>query len=165
MFSKVLSAAVLGIDAYIVEVESHLDQQLPYFAIVGLPEGAVRESKERVSAAIKNSEFMFPQKRITINLAPADIKKEGSAFDLPIAVGILASMGQVSQDNLQDYVILGELSLDGSLRPIRGALPIALAAREAQKKGILLPKENAKEAAISEEIKVYPMSHLQETPV
>ncbi len=163
MLSKVLSAAVLGIDAYIVEVEAHLEGQLPTFATVGLPEGAVKESKERVNAAIKNSGFRFPQKRVTINLAPADIKKEGSAFDLPIAVGILAAMGQVSHEHLQDFIILGELSLDGSLRPIRGALPISLAAKKAGKNGILLPKENAKEAAITKEIKVFPMSNLAET--
>lgn len=163
MFSKALGAAVLGIDAYIVEVEAHLENQLPAFATVGLPEGAVKESKERVSAAIKNCGFKFPQKRITINLAPADIKKEGSAFDLPIAIGILAAMGQVSPDHLNDFVILGELSLDGSLRPIRGALPISLAAKKAGKKGILLPKPNAKEAAITDGIDVFPMSNLAET--
>ncbi|MFQ5752434.1 MAG: YifB family Mg chelatase-like AAA ATPase, partial [bacterium] len=163
MFSKILSAAVLGIDAYIVEVEAHLEGQLPTFATVGLPEGAVKESKERVNAAIKNSGFRFPQKRITINLAPADIKKEGSAFDLPMAIGILAAMDQVSQDQLQNYLILGELSLDGSLRPIRGALPISLAAQKAQKYGILLPKENAKEAAITKNIKVFPMANLSDT--
>jgi magnesium chelatase family protein len=163
MLSKVLSAAVLGIDAYIVEVEAHLEGQLPTFATVGLPEGAVKESKERVNAAIKNSGFRFPQKRVTINLAPADIKKEGSAFDLPMAVGILAAMGQVSQEHLQEFIILGELSLDGSLRPTRGALPISLAAKKAGKHSIILPKENAKEAAITKEIKVYPMLNLAET--
>ncbi len=163
MFAKALGAAVLGIDAYLVEVEAHLESQLPYFATVGLPEGAVKESKERVSAAIKNCGFKFPQKRITINLAPADIKKEGSAFDLPIAIGILAAMGQVSPDHLNDFVILGELSLDGSLRPIRGALPISLAAKKGGKKGILLPKPNAKEAAITTGIDVFPMSNLAET--
>ncbi len=163
MFSKILSAAVLGIDAYIVEVETHLEGQLPYFAMVGLPEGAVRESRERVNAAIKNSDFRFPLKRITVNLAPADIKKEGSAFDLPIALGVLAAAGQVLQDNIDDYLILGELSLDGSLRAIRGALPIAIAARKAKKKGIILPKENAKEAAISHDVPVYPVISLAET--
>ncbi|MFQ5864188.1 MAG: YifB family Mg chelatase-like AAA ATPase [bacterium] len=163
MLSKVLSAAVLGIDAYIVEVEAHLEGQLPTFATVGLPEGAVKESKERVNAAIKNSGFRFPQKRVTINLAPADIKKEGSAFDLPMAIGILAAMGQVSQECLQDFIILGELSLDGSLRPIRGALPISLAVKKAGKHAIILPKENAKEAAITKEIKVNPMLNLADT--
>ncbi|MCH9008106.1 YifB family Mg chelatase-like AAA ATPase [candidate division KSB1 bacterium] len=163
MFAKVISAALLGIDAYIVEVEAHLEKGLPALAIVGLPEGAVRESKERVNAAIKNSDFRFPQKRITINLAPADVKKEGSAFDLPIAVGVLAAMGQVSPEQLQDYIILGELSLDGSLRSIRGALPIAIAAKAAGKTGIILPTENAKEAAIARDVKVFPASTLAET--
>lgn len=162
MFAKVLSAAVLGIDAYVVEVEAHIERHLPKFTIVGLPEGAVRESKERVNGAIKNSDFRFPEKKITINLAPADIKKEGSGFDLPIAVGILAALGQVNPAHLHDYLILGELSLDGSLRPIRGALPIALAAQKANIKGLLLPKENAKEAAISQRVAVYPMESLED---
>ena len=163
MFSKVLSAAVLGIDAYVVEVEAHLEGQLPALTIVGLPEGAVRESKERVNAAIKNCGFRFPQKRITINLAPADIKKEGSAFDLPIAIGVLAAMGQVSLERLQDFLILGELSLDGSLRPIRGTLPIAIAAKSAENKHLIVPELNAKEAAICKEVQVYPVSNLTET--
>ncbi|MDW7682420.1 MAG: magnesium chelatase domain-containing protein, partial [bacterium] len=143
MLSKILSASVLGIDAFMVEVESHLESQLPAFSTVGLPDSAVRESKERVNAAIKNSGFPFPQKRITINLAPADVKKEGSAFDLPIALGILAASGVVNQDFLNDYLILGELSLDGSLRPIHGALPIAISASQNHIKGIVLPAENA----------------------
>jgi magnesium chelatase family protein len=162
MFSKVLGAALLGIDAYIVDVEAHLENQLPSFATVGLPEGAVKESKERVNAAIKNCGYKFPQKRVTINLAPADIKKEGSAFDLPMAIGILAAMDQVAPDHLNDFVILGELSLDGSLRPIRGALPISLAVKKAGKKGILLPKPNAKEAAITTGIAVIAVSNLSE---
>lgn len=162
MLGKVLSAAVLGIDAYIVEVEAHLEGQLPHFATVGLPDGAVRESKERVNAAIKNSGFHFPQKRVTINLAPADVKKEGSAFDLPMAIGILAAMGQVSEEKLNDYVLLGELSLDGSVRPIRGALPIAVTVKKEGLKGILLPKENAREAAIAQDLEVYPITSLIE---
>ncbi|MDZ7333012.1 MAG: YifB family Mg chelatase-like AAA ATPase [candidate division KSB1 bacterium] len=163
MLAKIYSAAVLGIDAYIVEVEAHLESQLPSFATVGLPDSAVRESRERVNAAIKNSNLPFPQKRITINLAPADIKKEGSAYDLPIAIGILAASGVVSQEHLEDYVILGELSLDGSLRPIRGALPIAIEISKNQKKGIVLPVENASEAAMVQDISVYPVSSLAET--
>jgi len=162
MLAKIYSAAVLGIDAYIVEVEAHLESQLPAFATVGLPDSAVRESRERVNAAIKNSNFPFPQKRITINLAPADIKKEGSAFDLPIAIGILAASGVVSQDHIADYVILGELSLDGSLRPIRGALPIAVEISKNEIKGIVLPVENASEAAMAQGIKVYPITSLTE---
>src|SRR3989337_4049616 len=124
MLSKVISSAVLGIDAYTVEVETDLFPMLPVFAIVGLPDSAVKEAKERVQSAIKNSGFVFPHKKITINLAPADIKKEGSAFDLPIAVGILAATEIIDLDSINDIVFLGELSLDGKLRPIQGALPI-----------------------------------------
>ena len=160
MLAKVLSSAVLGIDAYIVEVETDLFPQLPAFAMVGLPDNAVKESKERVQSAIKNSGFYFPQKKVTINLAPADIKKEGSSFDLPIAIGILAATGQLTREVFDDYVILGELSLDGSLRPIHGALPMALSAQKNGLKGMILPKENAKEAAMAEELNVYPVGSL-----
>jgi len=163
MLGKTLSAAVLGIDAYIVKVEAHLESQLPAFATVGLPEGAVRESKERVPAAIKNSGFLYPNKRVTINLAPADVRKEGSAFDLPMAVAILAAAGQVAEGLLGEMVLLGELSLDGSLRRVHGALPIAIACRENNLRGIILPKENAKEAAMAQGVEVYPMETLQET--
>jgi magnesium chelatase family protein len=160
MLAKVFSASVLGIDAFLVEVESHLEKQLPSFSTVGLPDSAVRESKERVNAAIKNSGFDFPQKRITINLAPADVKKEGSAFDLPIALGILAAFGTVSQEIIEDYIILGELSLDGSLRAVHGALPISIEISKNQKKGIVLPTENAGEAAMAQDIDVIPVSSL-----
>ena len=160
MLAKVLSSAVLGIDAYIVEVETDLFPQLPAFAMVGLPDNAVKESKERVQSAIKNSGFYFPQKKVTINLAPADIKKEGSSFDLPIAIGILAATGQLTREVFDDYVILGELSLDGSLRPIHGALPMALSAQKNGLKGMILPKENAKEAAMAEELNIYPVGSL-----
>jgi len=129
MFAKALSSAVLGIDTYIVEVEAHLTgSQLPRFLTVGLPEYAVKESKKRVTAAIKNSGYKFPLKHVTINLAPADIRKEGSAFDLPIAIGILAATGEVKPDYLENILLLGELALDGTLRPIKGALPIAICA-------------------------------------
>lgn len=162
MLAKVFSAAVLGIDAFLVEVEAHLESQLPAFATVGLPDSAVKESKERVNAAIKNSNLPFPQKRITINLAPADVRKEGSAFDLPIAIGILAASGVISHDHVQDYVMLGELSLDGSLRAIRGALPIAIEISKTNSKGILLPAENASEAAMAQGVNVYPVTTLAE---
>lgn len=160
MLAKTFSAAVLGIDAFLIEVEAHLESQLPAFATVGLPDGAVREAKERVNAAIKNSNLPFPQKRITINLAPADVRKGGSAFDLPIAIGILAASGIMSQVSIQDYVILGELSLDGSLRSIKGALPIAIEIGKNSKKGIILPAENASEAAMAQSVKVYPVENL-----
>lgn len=162
MFSKVISAAVMGIEGYIVEVESHLEHGLPNFSTVGLPDGAVKESKERVNAAIKNSAFPFPRFRITVNLAPADIRKEGSAFDLPIAIGLLAASGHVDVDNLAHIAILGELALDGSLRPIRGGLPVSMAVKNHQLKHILVPKENAREAAMAQEIAVYPVGNLQE---
>jgi len=162
MLSKVLCAAVLGIDAYIVTVETHLEGQLPAISTVGLPDGAVKESKERVHAAIKNSGFVFPQKRVIINLAPADVRKVGTAFDLPIAAGILAASAAITNLDLQSYVMLGELSLDGSLQPIRGALPIALAIRDKHKKGIILPTQNAKEAAMARDLPVYAVSSLAE---
>ena len=146
MLAKILSAAVLGIDAYLVKVEAHIEGNLPYFATVGLPDGAVKESKERVQAAIKNSGFRFPIKRIIINLAPADIRKEGAAFDLPIAIGILSATGIVKNDKLKNYVILGELGLDGKLRPVHGVLSIATQIVQQNLEGIILPKENANEA-------------------
>jgi magnesium chelatase family protein len=163
MFSKVLSAAVLGIEGYIVEVEAHLEGGLPSFATVGLPDGAVKESKERVKAAVKNANYLFPRNRITVNLAPADVRKEGSAFDLPMAIGILAASGQISQERLEDTVVLGELALDGNVRPIRGGLSLSMAVRDHHIKRILLPKENAKEAAMAQGLDVFPVGTLQET--
>ncbi|MFQ5607600.1 MAG: YifB family Mg chelatase-like AAA ATPase, partial [Candidatus Zixiibacteriota bacterium] len=162
MHSKIRSSATEGVDAYTVEVETDIQQLLPGFTTVGLPDGAVRESKERVTAAIKNSDFVFPSKRITVNLAPADIRKEGSAFDLPIAVGILAATGQILRDTFDDYVMIGELSLDGKLRPVPGALPMALHFGGNRTKGILTPKENAREAAMAQGVPVYPVSSLRE---
>ena len=164
MLAKVLSSATLGVNAYTVEVEADIQQQLPAFITVGLPDGAVRESKERVTSAIKNSDFVFPSKKVTINLAPADIKKEGSAFDLPIAVGILAATGQILRDRCDEFVMLGELSLDGALRPVPGVLPMAMNfAGQNGLKGIIVPKENAKEAAMAGTLPVYSVASLQET--
>ncbi len=162
MFSRVRSAAVLGVEAYIVEVETDLDNKLPSFTTVGLAEGAVRESKERVTSAIRNSGYFLPQKRVTVNLAPADRKKEGSAFDLPIAIGILAADGRIPEDKLGDYVFVGELSLDGYLRHVRGILPITLSVRDAGLKGIIVPESNADEAALVEDIGVYPTANLKQ---
>jgi len=162
MLARVLSSAVLGIEAYIVEVETDLFPQLPSFAMVGLPDNAVKESKERVQSAIKNSGYYFPGKKITVNLAPADVKKEGSSFDLPIAVGILIATGQINREKFDDYIILGELSLEGTLRPIHGALPMALSAQKNGIKGMLLPRENAKEAAMAEKLEVYPVESLRQ---
>jgi magnesium chelatase family protein len=163
MLAKITSSAVLGIDAYLVEVEADISPSLPAFVTVGLPEGAVREARERVQAAIKNSEFMYPNKKITINLAPADIRKEGSAFDLPMAVGIMAATGQILREDYSEYVLVGELSLDGSLKPIHGVLPMALKALADGKKGFLVPDENAREAAIAKGLKVYPVRSLRDT--
>lgn len=155
MLARVLSGAVLGIDAYLVQVESDVASGLPSFATVGLPQGAVKEGKERVVAAVQNSGYLVPPKRITVNLAPADRPKSGSAFDLPIAIGILASTGQMdSVDRLEKFALVGELGLDGGLRPVRGALPIAIAARDAGLAGIVLPQENVGEAAVVDGIEV-----------
>jgi len=163
MLAQVLSSANLGIDAYVVRVEVDIGGGLPSFSTVGLPDGAVKESKDRVSAAIKNSGFLFPRKRITVNLAPADIRKEGAAFDLPIAVGILAATQQVRQEKLMRMMVLGELSLDGSLRTVRGVLSMAIEARRHQVEGMIVPAGNAKEAAIVVGVRVFPASTLSET--
>ncbi len=162
MLAKVLSSAVFGIDAYVVEVEVDIAQGLPAFATVGLPEGAVKESKDRVKAATKNCGYDFPSRRITVNLAPADIKKEGAAFDLPMAIGILAATEVVQKGRLNHYFILGELSLDGQVKPIKGTLPIAVAARDAGLRGILLPRDNSKEAAVVNGIEVLPLDTLSD---
>jgi magnesium chelatase family protein len=154
MLAKVNSAALYGIDALRVEVEIDLASGLPQLATVGLPEGAVKESKDRIRAAVKNCGYTFPAKRITINLAPADIKKEGSAYDLPMAVGILAAEGLIDKKLLEEYLLIGELSLDGSVKTIRGVLPIAMAAKRENFKGLILPEPNAAEAAVVHEIEV-----------
>lgn len=162
MLAQINSSAVSGIDAYIVEVEVDIAPALPSFTIVGLPDTAVQESKERVRAAIKNCGLEFPSRRITLNLAPADVRKEGPSFDLPIAVGILAATGQVETDFIEDCVIVGELSLDGSVRGVSGVLPIALNARDMKIKRMIVPVQNVKEAAIVGDIEVYPVTTLTE---
>jgi len=139
MLSGVISAAVQCIDAYLINVEIDIANGLPSFSIVGLPDKSVQESKNRVTAAIRNSGFDFPLKRITVNLAPAGIKKEGSAFDLPIAVGILVATEQLKPDRVKDYLLIGELSLDGSVRIVKGVLPIVLSAKEKNFEGVILP--------------------------
>jgi len=160
MLAKVNSAALYGIDALLVEVEIDLASGLPQLATVGLAEGAVKESKDRIRAAVKNCGYSFPAKKITINLAPADIKKEGSAYDLPMAVGILAAEGLVQKDRLKDYLLVGELSLDGEIKPIRGALPITVAVKREGLKGIILPEINSREAAVIQEIDVLGVQRL-----
>ncbi|MBL6968364.1 MAG: YifB family Mg chelatase-like AAA ATPase, partial [Pseudomonadota bacterium] len=162
MLAKVLSSAVIGIDAYVVEVEVDISQGLPSFSTVGLPEGAVRESKERVKAAIKNSGYHFPSDRITVNLAPADIKKEGSAFDLPMALGILAATGLINRSSYSDHLFLGELALDGLIRPVRGVLPMAIAAKKLGLRGIFLPVENGSEAAVVGGVPIFPVNALSQ---
>ena len=163
MLSKVLSSAVLGVDSYMVEVEVDLALGLPSFSTVGLPDAAVKESRDRVKAAIKNSGFDFPPRRITVNLAPADIKKEGAAFDLPMAIGVLAAQSLVKPDRLSQVLVLGELALDGMVRPIRGALPMAVAAAKAGLEGIVLPVDNVAEAAVVKQINVYGVHSLSQT--
>ena len=163
MLAQILSGTTYGIDGCLIRVEAHLEGAVPSFITVGLPDSAVRESKERVSAAIKNSGLEFPIKRITINLAPADIRKEGSLFDLPIAVGILAAQGLVRSASLGQFLIVGELALDGSLRPINGTLPISIEARDLGLKGIILPAQNAAEAAITSGLWVVAVRSLNET--
>ena len=163
MLSRVMSSAVLGVDAYIVEVEVDIRQGLPSFTTVGLPEAAVKESKDRVKSAIRNSGYRFPDDRITINLAPADTKKEGTGFDLPIALGILAATGIVPQGSLAKYMAVGELSLDGRIKPVRGSLPVALRAKDGGFRGMILPKENAREAAVVDGLEVLPVPTLSES--
>ena len=162
MISRTFSTSLLGIDAFIVEVEIHIEQRLPAFSTVGLPDSVVKESRERVTAAIKNSNFPFPNKKIIVNLAPADIRKEGAGFDLPIALGILASTKEVKPDLLQDYIIVGELALDGQLRPVNGMLSIACEAYKREYVGIIVPEKNASEAALIDQLKIIPVKNLRE---
>ncbi len=161
MLAKIFSSSVFGVDAYQVEVEVDLGGGLPSYTVVGLPDTAVRESRERVAAAIKNSGYKLPSKRITVNLAPADVKKEGSSFDLPIAVGILAASEQVKSEKFLDYYITGELSLDGAIRGVAGVLPMTLQASKAKMRGIVVPLDNAAEAAVVDKVEVIPAKTLR----
>jgi magnesium chelatase family protein len=160
MLAHILSSAVFGIDAYTVTCEVDISTAMPMWALVGLPDTAVQESRERVRAAIRNSGFEFPQRRITINLAPADTKKEGPSFDLPIAVGVLVASGQIESEILEETFLVGELSLDGGVRPSNGVLPMALHAKEAGAKRLIVPIANTQEAAIVGGIDVYPVESL-----
>jgi magnesium chelatase family protein len=165
MLFKALSAAVYGIDAHIIDVEvdfSGIVQKEEQFSTVGLPDAAVRESRDRVRSAIKNSGFDLPPTRITINLAPADLKKEGSGFDLPIAIGILGAYGSLHIKDMSDFLLVGELGLDGTLRAVQGMLPIAVAARARGIRNLIIPASNAKEAAVVEGVNVYPVRSLLE---
>ena len=162
MLFKITSASLQGIEGYPVEVEVDISAGLPGFVTVGLPDAAIRESKERVRAALKNCGYDLDSRKITINLAPADRRKEGSAFDLPIALGILAYLQVVPSEGLQDYLFVGELALDGRLKPARGVLPIALTARKLGLRGIVVPRMNAKEASLVQDLPVFGLENLVE---
>src|SRR5882672_3439739 len=162
MLAKVCSAAVNGIEAYPIEVEVNAGFGDTLIVIVGLPDAAVKESRDRVTTALLNSGFKFTFGRTTINLAPADVKKEGPSFDLPIAVGMAAASEQIETDQLENFVIVGELALTGAVRPVKGVLPIALRARADGRTGILVPSENAAEAAVVSGLNVIPVSNLRE---
>ncbi|MDW7771844.1 MAG: YifB family Mg chelatase-like AAA ATPase [Desulfobulbaceae bacterium] len=163
MLAKILSGAVIGVDGFIVQVEVDLARGLPVFSTVGLPEGAVRESKDRVKAAIKNCGYDFPARRITVNLAPASVKKEGAGYDLPIALGILAASGALNCPELEKFGAVGELSLDGTVCPVRGMLPMILAARREGVKRFFVPRENACEAAVVKDVEIIAVGRLDET--
>src|SRR4051812_44391015 len=162
MLACVRTAAVFGIDASTVDVEVDVSFGLPGFTMVGLPDPSVRESRDRVRSAIRNSGFEFPEHRVTVNLAPADIRKAGSSFDLPIALGVLAASGVVTRRNVDDVLLLGELSLDGGIHSARGVLPIAAAARRQHFNGLVLPRPNRAEAAVVEGLELYAVRSLVE---
>lgn len=162
MLACVRSAAVFGIDASPVSIEVDVSFGLPAFTVVGLPDASVRESRDRIRSAIRNSGFEFPQHRIVVNLAPADVRKGGTSFDLPIALGVLAASGMVARRDVDDVLILGELSLDGGIQPARGVLPIAAAARRQRFGGLLLPAANGREAAVVAGLKFYPVRSLRD---
>ncbi|MGM0612717.1 MAG: YifB family Mg chelatase-like AAA ATPase [Bacteroidota bacterium] len=161
MLIKTYGSAIQGIDAITITIEVNVDKGIN-FLLVGLPDSAVKESQQRIDAALKNNGYKIPGKKVVINMAPADIRKEGSAYDLPLAIGILAASGQIAHQNVKNYVIMGELSLDGSLQPIKGALPIAIETRNNGFTGLILPEENAAEAAIVDKIDVYGINNIKE---
>ena len=163
MIAKICSSCILGIDAYEVTAEVDVGCGLPAFNIVGLPDAAIKESRDRIKAAIRNSGFSFPSTKIIVNLAPADIKKEGASLDLPIALSILSTENIIDFTVLDSHIFCGELSLDGKIKSIKGALPIAMALKKMGKSVFILPKENSKEAAVVKDIEVYPVSTLKET--
>lgn len=162
MLSKVNSMALLGLDGYLIEVQVDVSNGMPCWEIVGLPDTSVKEAKERVKTAIKNSGYEMLSKRIVINLAPADTKKEGSIFDLPIAIGILVDLGEIKNDKLNDIAFIGELSLDGKLNRINGILPMCIEAQKLGIKKLIVPKGNAEEAAIVKEMEVLGADNLKQ---
>ena len=161
MLKKVYGSAVFGVEATTITVEVNVDKGIGYH-LVGLPDNAIKESNYRIAAALQNNGYKIPGKKITINMAPADLRKEGSAYDLTLAIGILAASKQINADNLEDFLIMGELSLDGNLQPIKGALPIAIKAREEGYKGFILPNQNVKEAAIVDGLEVYGVDNIKQ---
>jgi len=161
MLVKSFGSAVFGIEATTITIEVNIDKGVS-FILVGLPDSAVKESQQRIKAALSNNGYKYPMKEVTVNMAPADIRKEGSTFDLPIGIGIMAASGQIKTDSLADYILLGELSLDGGLQPMKGVLPIALKAKEEGYKGIILPLKNVREAAIVDGLDVYGASTINE---
>ncbi|MCB9174875.1 MAG: YifB family Mg chelatase-like AAA ATPase [Flavobacteriales bacterium] len=161
MLVKTFGSAVVGVDAITITIEVNVDRGMKFF-MVGLPDNAVKESQQRIESALKNVGYKMPGKKTVVNMAPADIRKEGSAYDLAIAIGILAASGQINEQKLGDYLIMGELSLDGGLQPIKGALPIGIQARKEGFKGFILPKANAREAAIVDDIDVFGIENIKE---
>ena len=159
MLVQLNGSAVFGVDAHLITIEVNVDRGIGYH-LVGLPDNAIKESNYRIAAALQNIGYKLPGKKITINMAPADVRKEGSAYDLPIALGILSASNQIKATNIADYLIMGEIALDGSIRPIKGALPIAIQAVKDGFKGFILPQENAQEAAIVKGIEVYGVTHM-----
>jgi magnesium chelatase family protein len=162
MIAKAFSAGISGINSYLVEIEVDISRGLPAINIVGLPDTAVKESKERVRTALQNSEFEFPDTRLTINLAPANTKKEGPIYELPIALAILSAQGKIDKDTLKNFIVVGELSLDGKVRGIKGTISIAPLVKKLKKSGIILPKDNALEASFYKDIDIYPVESLLE---
>lgn len=163
MLSHVWSSATQGVDALPIEIETNVTSGLPAYTVVGLPDGAVRESYDRIRAALKNSALPFPRGVVTINLAPADVRKEGASFDLPLAIGLMAVSGDlIPQRMLDELFITGELALDGKVRPVRGVLPMAIRARKEGRRGVLVPAENAAEAAVVDGLEVYPVEHIKD---
>ena len=161
MLIKTFGSAVFGVNAATITIEVHVDRGA-HLAIVGLPDSAIKEAQQRIRAALSNSGYDLPIRNITINMAPADLRKEGTAYDLPLAIALLSATGAFESDLLEQYIIMGELSLDGSLRPIRGVLPIAIQAQKEGFKGMIVPKHNAREAGIVEGFEVYGVEHIND---
>jgi magnesium chelatase family protein len=161
MLVKTFGSAVFGIDATTITIEVDVTRGIK-FMLVGLPDNAVKESQQRIESALRVNSYKWPKHKIIVNMAPADIRKEGSAYDLPLAIGVMAASEQISSDKLNNYVIMGELSLDGNLQAIKGVLPIAINARKEGFEGFILPKQNAREAAVVDKLKVYGVENIKE---